>query len=124
MTNYANGATFERRIAELLRAAGFEVIRSAGSHSPADLVALKPGLVVLVQCKGGRAGLPLPEHNRLWAVASVLGAVPVLVTRDHVGRVSWQRLTGAAESRQPRPSVAWSPAAGLAAVADGGGPDA
>src|SRR4051812_22245449 len=117
MSNYTNGSQFERRIAVMLMGYGFEVVRSAGSHGPADLVALKRGLVVLVQCKGGQAGMPLPEHNRLWGVASLLGAVPVLVTRDHVGRVSWQRLTGAAVTRKPRPVEPWSPVAELAEAA-------
>lgn len=51
MSNYRRGADFERRIARYYLKMGYFVIRSAGSHSPIDLVALKAGEVELVQCK-------------------------------------------------------------------------
>lgn len=54
-TNYARGAAFELRVAAKLAEDGYETFRSAGSHGKADVVALKPGEVLLVQCK--RSGL-------------------------------------------------------------------
>jgi Holliday junction resolvase len=50
-TNYARGADFERRVGKALSEHGYEVFRAAGSHGKADLCAVKPGQVLLVQCK-------------------------------------------------------------------------
>lgn len=51
MSNYRRGAAFELRVAKALEEDGYFVVRSAGSHGAADLVALKLGEVLLVQCK-------------------------------------------------------------------------
>jgi len=51
MSAYSKGANFERRVRGYLQEIGFVVFRSAGSHTPADLIALKAGEVLLVQCK-------------------------------------------------------------------------
>ena len=118
MSNYQNGSAFERRVAAILERHGYYVSRSAGSHGVADLVAIKAWQILLVQCKGGKGTIPLPEWNRLYAVASLLWpipgleygyAIPLLVTRDHIGRITWTQITGIAEARRPRPSAPWSP---------------
>jgi Holliday junction resolvase len=49
--NYVNGRGREYRAKAHFEGLGYFVVRSAGSHSPADLVAVKRGEVVLVQCK-------------------------------------------------------------------------
>ena len=41
--NYRNGANRERRIMKKLTAEGWFCIRSAGSHSPVDIIAFKSG---------------------------------------------------------------------------------
>lgn len=51
MTNYRNGAELERACKRLFEANGYYVVRAAGSKGAADLVCLKRGEVVLVQCK-------------------------------------------------------------------------
>lgn len=51
MSNYSRGANFERRVQKYFESSGWLVIRSAGSHSLIDLVALKGGEVQLIQCK-------------------------------------------------------------------------
>ncbi|MEM7821456.1 MAG: restriction endonuclease [Candidatus Aenigmatarchaeota archaeon] len=48
---YVNGVNFERRIKKDFENKGYFVIRSAGSKSPIDLVAIKEGIPVLIQCK-------------------------------------------------------------------------
>ena len=40
--NYNNGARRERRIMKKLEAEGWFCIRSAGSHGPIDIIAIKP----------------------------------------------------------------------------------
>lgn len=69
----------ERRVIHLLRAAGFLAVRTAGSHSPVDVVALSSKKLLLVQCKcyRGRApsyaadieslrGVPAPAGTERW----------------------------------------------------------
>ena len=51
MSNYARGANFERRVKKMLEKDCWFVIRSAGSHSPVDLVAIKRDEIKLIQCK-------------------------------------------------------------------------
>lgn len=51
-TNYNSGRKFEYRRMKELRAGGWEVLRTAGSHGPWDLVAIAPdGSAVFIQCK-------------------------------------------------------------------------
>src|SRR5690606_18497279 len=52
VTRYAGGADFEREVRAALVADGYElVVRSAGSKTKVDLVAIKAGQVLIVQCK-------------------------------------------------------------------------
>ena len=54
MSRYRKGSDFERFVKYQLEEEGYFVVRSAGSHGPADLVALKGGFpTMLVQCKAG-----------------------------------------------------------------------
>jgi Holliday junction resolvase len=49
--HYDRGRRFEYRIARLYRDQGWFVFRSAGSHSPADLVCARAGEIVAIQCQ-------------------------------------------------------------------------
>ena len=51
VSRYDGGAALERAAKKLLEGSGYYVVRSAGSKGVADMVALKPDEVVLVQCK-------------------------------------------------------------------------
>ena len=94
MTNYSAGRTFEWKCRDNLRSEGYEVIRSAGSKSKVDLIGLKPGQLLLVQCK--RDGTIGPaEWNRLVELAGWVGAIPVLAVNGPRGYgVDYWRLTG------------------------------
>lgn len=115
MTNYGNGSYFERRVLGILEHDGYTVVRSAGSHGVADVIGLKAFEIVLVQCKAGAGTCPLPEWNRLYAVADSLrgsmdvAVVPVLATRTVGGRVVWTELLGTVAPRQARPGRPWHP---------------
>ena len=52
-TNYKKGYAFERQLVETFKKAGWIAFRSAGSHSPIDVVGINPKTmeVKLVQCK-------------------------------------------------------------------------
>ena len=108
MTQYARGAVFERKVAALLTDDGYLVIRSAGSHGEADLVALKPGQVLLVQAKtSGR--LDPGEWNAFHKAAEAVGALPLLAHRPAPGKVVYWRLTGPKVTRGKAPYVEWTP---------------
>ncbi|WP_033307385.1 restriction endonuclease [Streptomyces iakyrus] len=101
-SNYARGRDLEHRVRAHLREEGYEVLRTAGSKSKVDLVAIKPGQILLVQCKRSGA-LPPAEWNALWDLAQMIGAVPVLAEQLARGRKYW-RLTGRKDQpgrRQP-----------------------
>lgn len=115
MTNYARGADFERRVGKALTAEGFEVFRSAGSHGKADLCAVKPGQVLLVQCK--RNGqIDRDEWNELVALRLALdprGTTVVALLAFMPGRsgIAYRRLdrTVALGEQRVHASSAWAP---------------
>lgn len=101
-SNYHRGRDLEHRVRTHLRNEGYEVLRTAGSKSKVDLVAIKPGQILFVQCKRSGA-LPPAEWNALWDLAQMVGAVPVLAEQLARGRKYW-RLTGRKDQpgrRQP-----------------------
>jgi len=114
VTPYQRGAAFERRVQQLLERQGWRVIRSAGSHSPVDLVAWPPPGSVLwalhrtwvVQAKRGRRLAPGEQDAlREWADACQAEAVwvyPAAGSRGLVFRVwlehAWHPVDLAAES--------------------------
>lgn len=87
MNAYVSGATFERKVRTDLTSHGYEVMRAAGSKgsTKADLVAIKPGQILLVQCK--RDGQCIrAEWDRLVEVAGWVDAVPILASSGPKGR--------------------------------------
>jgi hypothetical protein len=92
--SYRRGRKAEYCAARDLERAGYVVIRSAGSHSPVDLVAVGPAGVRLVQVKVDSESRTL-RPSELEAVREELRALPVPpagVTRElWVGRVVRRR---------------------------------
>jgi Holliday junction resolvase len=89
VTGYDRGAAYERRVKADLEGHGYTVIRSAGSKSPVDLIACKPGEVLFVQCKTGivpanQSSVSGEEWNHLLEAAVFAGADPVIADRDPV----------------------------------------
>ncbi len=82
MSNYSRGHAFELRARSRLEEQGWFVVRSAGSKTPVDLVAIKSDQRPLfVQAKSGTRSLSKRERAEFTEFAQKLGAVPVLVTR-------------------------------------------
>jgi Holliday junction resolvase len=96
VSHYAQGTRFEHKVRDDLDDNGYEVIRAAGSKgsSKVDLIGLKPGQLLLVQCK--RTGVLGPaEWDRVHEVAGWVGAVPLLAANGPRGRgVTYIRLLG------------------------------
>jgi len=60
--NYNNGARRERRIMKKLEKEGWFCIRSAGSHSPIDIIAIKSGQFRFIQSK--KTGYLTPQERK------------------------------------------------------------
>jgi Holliday junction resolvase len=58
MTNYRRGRAFEYEAKKLLEDEGYCVCRTAGSHSPFDLIALSRLEVKCIQCKYAKSKKP------------------------------------------------------------------
>ena len=80
MSNYEGGRRFEYRIRDLFRRNGYFVVRAAQSK-PIDLVCLRNGRSVLVECKAGRSFLGRERKRELLELAKQAGASVVLARR-------------------------------------------
>jgi Holliday junction resolvase-like predicted endonuclease len=108
MSNYSDGARFERATRHHLEENGYQVIRSAGSKGKVDLVAFKTGEILFVQNKIN--GLCAPaERTELRRLAGMVGALPIVAYRHKEGRaaatVRYRLLTGAG----PKAFAGWTP---------------
>ena len=73
--NYQRGAAFERRVMAMCEKLGYTAMRSAGSHSKADIIAIKQIYVdnqamtdvLFIQCKYG-AKISKKEREALFAL--------------------------------------------------------
>jgi len=74
--NYQRGRRLEYDAAAALEADGYLVMRAPGSKGCADLIALKRGEVLLVQCKTDGYLTP-DERAELFGAARLVGAVPL-----------------------------------------------
>lgn len=111
-TNYSRGADFERKVMKELEGCGYSVVRSAGSHSPADLVALMGGAVrsvVAIQCKrNGR--LDPDEWNEFYEWCVRAGASPILASKGPRGcGILYAELLCRKDGRGRQPLGPWSP---------------
>lgn len=91
-TNQRRGYVAECRARSAFEFCGYVVWKSGGSRSPADLIAAKPGQLVLIQVKGGRKPVTHEGWNDLYRIAAWLGAVPLVADwPTHTG-VYWGRM--------------------------------
>jgi len=80
LSNYEVGRRLEYRIRDLFRRNGYFVIRAAQSK-PVDLVCLRNGHSVLVECKAGSSFLGKERKRELLDLAKQAGAAVVLARR-------------------------------------------
>ena len=63
--NYVSGRRFEYTIKKALEKLGWIAIRSAGSHSPFDIIAIKGDRILLLQLKKYKGGhMPQAEYYK------------------------------------------------------------
>lgn len=101
-TRYRHGRQFEYRVRDYLKSLGYVALRSPGSKTPIDLVAIKPGVVLFIQCKRNGALLP-KEWNDLFDLAASTASIPLLAsTPSGRGSMRFQRLVGRKVQRYAR----------------------
>jgi Holliday junction resolvase len=108
MSAYTRGYLFEQKISGQLTQDGYWCIEARGSHGIADVVALKPGQVLLIQAKIDGI-ISIADWNRLLDLATRLGAVPLLAWRPKRGVIEYRRLVEARVARQPIVYEVWVP---------------
>lgn len=80
MSKYVKGRRFEYRVRDLFRGKGYLVIRAAQSK-PIDLICLKNGQTILVECKTDKSKLTMLRKLELLRLAQVSGASLILAYR-------------------------------------------
>ena|SRR6185436_15081652 len=89
--NYNRGRALEYRVMKHFRDEGYEVFRSAGSHSKADVIAMKKTLlgdechestkVFLIQCKTGKHLITKKEQAEFTEYGKSLGCKTMFAYR-------------------------------------------
>jgi len=74
------GRRFEYQVRDFFRKNGFVVIRAAQSK-PIDLVCLRRGEAIFVECKTEKSALGARRRQELLSLAEAAGAVPMLSVR-------------------------------------------
>lgn len=103
MNGAHQGRRHEWRWRDHFESEGYEVVRAAASRGAADLICIKPGQVLLVQCK--RTALPSPaERRELVRVARLLPgvALPIIARGKRLLLVT-------DDGTDPRACVEWTP---------------
>ena len=80
MSNYETGRRLEYRIRDLFRNQGFLVIRAAQSK-PIDLVCIRDGKTVLIECKAGGSYMGPERRKELLGLSQQAGAPIILAKR-------------------------------------------
>jgi len=81
LSNYISGRNAEYTIKRMLISQGFTfVIRSAGSHTPVDLIATDGRSIVVVQVKKG-SYISKEEKALFYQWGKAFGATPLLATK-------------------------------------------
>jgi len=92
-TRYQMGRSFEHYVKSKLEDQGWWVTRSAGSKGEADLIAIKPGVVWLIQAKAGKTKISSKEKTALIELAENLCVTAVIAFKDKKGKVCVQPVT-------------------------------
>ena len=105
MTGYTNGRRHEYLVRDELEAFGYRCVRAAGSKGKADIVALKPGVVLLVQVKVGGPQIAPQERSDLFEMAQDAGALAIVAHKPLRQPITYRWLTGTG----PKDWQTWAP---------------
>lgn len=102
-TKYRLGRQVEYRVRDYMKAQGYVAMRSPASKSPIDIIAIKPGQVLFIQCKRG-GSLPPKEWNAIFDLAQEAGAIAVMAETPYPRCLRFWRLLArkdGSKRRQP-----------------------
>ena len=100
MDNYARGRSLEYAAKRRLQQSGFIVFRCASSK-PVDLIAVKQGVVMLVECKTGlHPHISNGELAKALTLASQSGAKTVLCFRRKFHRLRFYEVLPSLERKE------------------------
>jgi len=88
--SFVKGRRFENYVKDKLERNGYYVARSAGSKGVFDLIAVKDGKVIGIQCKLGR--ISKSEIEKIISTAKKYGITPFIATKKN-GRVVIEALS-------------------------------
>jgi len=106
-SSYKTGRMVEYRVRDKFKEKGFHVLRAAGSKGPADLIAIKTGVLVFIQCKKSMA-MGVPEWNSFYDLCVSVKAIPVLAGSPEGRGIECWLMTGrkdGTKSAQPKEIV-------------------
>lgn len=112
-TMYRLGRALEYRVMKEAKDAGYFTLRAPASKGSIDVIAIKPGTVLFIQCKrGGYVGRE--EWNEVYEVAQSASAIPVIAScptgrgtryvQMTAPKTQWKKGT----SKQPEPSISFT----------------
>ena len=93
-TNYQNGREKEYRVRDALQEDGYACFRAAGSKGKADILALKPGEILLVQVKKTNPQVSPAERAALLELARLTGGRPIVAYKPPRKPDVYRELTG------------------------------
>ena len=92
-SNYIKGRNLEYQAKEHLRTLGYTAFRCAGSR-PVDLIAIRNGAILLVECKAGlKPYLSPKQSNHILEISKNVGAFPILVVRKRYRGICWFKIS-------------------------------
>jgi len=80
MSRYIKGRRLEYKVRDMLRTKGYVVIRAVQSK-PIDLICIKDGRVLLIECKTQQSALSKDRKAELLKLAKISGALLLLASR-------------------------------------------
>ena len=92
---YVRGRAFEYNIATVFRRKGYYVMRSAGSHGPADLIAVKKGRSpIMIQCKTGETKISMEERDIFYLASKEADSIAIVASKLSRKPTEYVRLVG------------------------------
>lgn len=88
---YNAGANFERRVIKFLRGQGYRATRSAGSHTPIDIMCGIDGKPFGIQCQLDKYFPPV-KIEALVDECRAYGAMPMLCWRGESGKIEFKEI--------------------------------
>ena len=92
-SNYSKGRSLEYYVKKKIQAINYVVFRCAGSR-PVDLIAIKRGSILLIECKTGlNPYLSSIQLNHIIEISKITGSTPILAVRKKYRGIRWFRIT-------------------------------